>query len=790
VTALAFAAPVAETIACAHCGAPLAVTDGRFCCRGCAAAYELVGRLGLDQYYARRTAPLAAPSEMPEPEPAEIAAYVRREKDGTASLCAMVEGMRCAACLWLIESALSRQDGVVAARVSFSTGRLRLRWRGPAERGAELLALVQRLGYRARPYDPARLAPEASDEETRLLRALAVAGFAAGNIMLLSVAVWAGNAHDDMGSATRDLLHWVSALIALPAIAYAGRPFFASALAALRAGRTNMDVPISVGVILATGMSLVATWHSATDAYFDSAVTLLFFLLIGRYLERRARGRARSTAERLLALAAAPVTRLAADGSSVRVAPFALAPGDTILAAAGERIGADGVIFSGRSEIDRSLVDGETLPLPVGPGAPVHAGMTNLAAPLRVRVTATGEGTYLAEIVRLMEAAEHGRTRYVVLADRVARAYAPCVHLLALATFLAWIWLGRGWEASLTAAVAVLIITCPCALGLAIPAVQVVAAGRLMRHGILLKSGTALERLAATDTVVFDKTGTLTLGCLSLVAPREIAAQDLATAAALAAASRHPLSRAVRALCPEAPAAIAVSEHPGAGLSAIGTSGETRLGSRDFCGVPPDAAEADGPELWLAAPDRAPVCLRFEDRLRPDARMVVDALHRAGMRVLLLSGDRARAVARCAAAVGIADWAAKLRPADKVARLAALAAEGRHVLMVGDGLNDAPALAAADVSMSPSSAADVSQNAADIVFQGDSLAAVGDALLVARRAQRLVRQNLLFAILYNAVAVPLAVAGLVTPILAAAAMSSSSLIVISNALRLRAGAAT
>jgi P-type Cu2+ transporter len=783
VAAVTAPAPSATEAGCAHCGAPLPRAGERFCCAGCAAAWELVNRLGLGRYYARRTAPAGTPEATPAGA-ADLAPYLRREADGTTALSAIVGGVSCAACLWLIESALARQEGVVEARLALSTGRLRLRWQGPPERGAALLDLVRRLGYRAQPYDPARLAETMGGEERALLRALAVAGFAAANIMLLSISVWAGNAGDDMGVATRDLLHWVSALIALPAVAYAGRPFFSSALRALRAGHPNMDVPIATAVLLATAMSLVATWHSGVHVYFDSAATLLFFLLIGRYLERRARGRARSAAATLLALGAAPVTRILADGSSARVAPAALKPGDTILVAAGERVGADGTVLAGRSELDRSLLDGESLPAPAGPGSRVHAGMTNLAAPLRVRVDASGEDTYLAEIVRLMEAAERGRTRYVVLADRIARAYAPAVTLAALATVAAWLALGEGWRAALTAGVAVLIITCPCAIGLAIPAVQVIAAGRLLRRGILLKSGTALERLAAVDTIAFDKTGTLTLGHPSLAGAPPAA--DLAAAAALAAASRHPLSRAIRTLRPDVAAAEEVVEHPGSGLAGRFADGEARLGSRDFCGLAPDAGDAGGPELWLARPGRPAVRFAFEDPLRPDAETVIAAVRSAGRRVLLLSGDRPRAVAAVAAALAIADWAAGLSPAAKATRLAALAAAGRHVLMVGDGLNDAPALAAADVSMSPATAADVSQNAADIVFQGKSLGAVAEALAVARRARRLVRQNLALALLYNLVAVPLAVAGAATPLVAAVAMSGSSLVVVLNALRLRA----
>jgi Cu2+-exporting ATPase len=773
-------APAADaaSTACLHCGAAMPEGEERFCCAGCAGAYALIRELGLGQFYARRTldgAPQAKPETAP---PSDPSSFVRDEGDGTVALDLLVEGLRCAACVWLIETALHRRPEIAEARVNLSTRRLRLRWRGARSLGAELADTVQRLGYRVAPFDPAQLASSASRQETELLRAVAVAGFAAGNIMLLSVAVWSGNVAD-MGVATRDLLHWVSALIALPAVAYAGLPFFKSAWAALRVGRSNMDVPISIGVILAVAMSLVETAGSGTHAYFDSAVTLLFFLLIGRYLDHRARGRVRSVAENLLALGAAPVTLVGEDGATRHVAQSALRTGDTILVAAGERVGADGRIAAGRSELDKSLVDGETIPASVATGDRVFAGMLNLSAPLRITVEATGERTLLAEIVRLMEAAEQGRTRFVVLADRVARHYAPAVHTIALATFLGWTFaLGAPWQAALLNAVAVLIITCPCALGLAVPVVQVIASGRLMRSGILLKSATALERLGEIDTVVFDKTGTLTLGRPTLRHFPDATA--LREAAAIAASSRHPLSRALRAACPDVLAATNVEEHPGAGLSL----GATRLGSAAFCGVVAEAA-GDGPELWLARPGRESVRFVFGDELRPDAAAVVAALRRDGKRVLLLSGDRPAVVGAVAASLGIAEWEAGCAPAQKCARLAALAAEGAKVLMVGDGLNDAPALAAAYVSMSPASGADVSQAAADIVFQGVSLGAVGETLCVAARSLRLVRQNIVLAILYNALAVPLAIAGLVTPLLAAAAMSSSSILVIANALRLK-----
>jgi Cu2+-exporting ATPase len=410
--------------------------------------------------------------------------------------------------------------------------------------------------------------------------------------------------------------------------------------------------------------------------------------------------------------------------------------------------------------------------------------MVNLSAPLRVTVTATGDRMLLAEIARLMEAAERGRGRFVSLADRVAHAYAPVVHLLAASTFVGWIALGGiGWQAALMNAVAVLIITCPCALALAVPAVQVVASGRLMRRGVLLKSATALERLAEVDSVSFDKTGTLTLGTLALIPDPQRSADDLRRAASMAHASKHPLTRALAHAAPDVPPLGNVTERPGQGLAVIDAEGETRLGSRSYCKVATDD-DTETPEIWLTAPGRTPVRFGFAERLRPDAAQVVAWLEARGLAVELLSGDRRAAVASVARLAGIECWRAACNPAEKATHLAAAQAAGRRVLMVGDGLNDAPALAAAHVSISPATAADVSQTTADAVFQGERLSAVVETLAVARRAARLVRQNLALALVYNLGAVPLAVAGRVTPLIAAIAMSTSSLLVIANALRL------
>ena len=755
------------------------------------------------------TAGAVAPSSAPEGRKNARPAAALREID------LHVAGMHCGACIAKVEGAVGALPGVDLARANLTLGRILIRWRdaesdtpGPGRRetgpetgkaedaagrraGDRFVAALRAAGYDASVLAPESLPARTAAEEREMVRCMAVAGFAAANVMLLSLSIWAG--HDEgMAPETRSLFHWFSALIALPALAYAGRPFFRSALTALRAGRTDMDVPIALAVTLAAGVSLWETIRGGPHAYFDSAIALLFFLLIGRYLDRRARRRAQSAAARLIALQDARVAVVDAGGQRRDMPAASLAPGMRMAVAAGERLAADGIVRQGRSEIDASLMTGESAPRPIGPGDTVLAGVVNLLAPVEIDVTAAGNETALADIVRLTEAAEQRKSNYVLLADRVSRLYAPAVHTLALLAFLGWILLGGlAWQLALPIAIAVLIVTCPCALGLAVPVVQVVATGRLLRRGVLVKSGDALERLAAADTVVFDKTGTLTLGAPALVNRDEIPDGALALAASLAAASRHPLSEAISAAAPEVAPAADVIETPGCGLSLTTDEGEVRIGRADWCGVAEEPAGgahiAPGGEFWLARPGAAPLRFRFEDALRPDAARTVSALRDAGLRPLLLSGDRPESVAAVAAAVGIDAWRAGCAPQDKLAALEALREDGAAVLMIGDGLNDAPALAAAHVSVSPSSAADVAKVAADIVFQSRSLRPVAEVLTVARRAQALVRQNIGLAVGYNLFAVPLAVAGLVTPMVAALCMSGSSIVVVMNAVRLAGG---
>lgn len=713
----------------------------------------------------------------------DFSLYVRPAPEGAARMDLAIDGVDCAACLDDIEGVMKAAPGVISARLNLTTHRLALVWSPEATNASALVDALARGGYRAYPFEQSRVEAEEQRRTLWLLKCLAVAGFASMNIMLLSVSVWSGNAAD-ITPETRDFFHWLSALIALPAAAYAGQPFFRSALAGVRAKKLNMDFPISLGILLALTMSVVETALHGHEAYFDSAVMLLLFLLAGRYLDQSMRRRTRAAAGNLAALKGEIAHRLGDDGALTAVPVGALAAGDRILVRPGDRIPADGRVLSGASEMDNSIVTGETMRARVEPGARVYAGAMNFDGALTIAVTAAGEGTLLDDVARLVEKAGEARSRYMRLADRAARIYAPVVHVAAAATLLFWLLAGAGAHDSIVIAISVLIITCPCALALAVPAVQVVASGHLFRAGVYLNAADALERLAEVDTIVFDKTGTLTLPDPNVANADEVDPDLLRAAARLALSSRHPLAAAVARLATGETPFEGAEEIAGSGVRAILDGEEIRLGGAGFCEAPVGAPAAADASLIHVRHGARVARLEIRQSLRPDARALLESL-RARYDVRILSGDREEAVRPLEALLGVADARGGVDPAAKIAAVEALAAQGRKVLMVGDGLNDAPALAAAHASLSPISAADIAQAQADAVFLGERLAPVGHALTIARQSRALMRQNLAIAIVYNLFAVPLAVAGHVTPLIAAAAMSGSSIIVTLNALRMR-----
>ncbi len=683
---------------------------------------------------------------------------------------------------------MSALPDVTLARVNLTDRRVALEWKQGTLDPAKFIDRLAELGYKAYPFEKASAEATEAEESRFLLRCLGVAAFATMNVMMLSVPVWSGNV-SDMLPEQRDFFHWLSAVIALPAVAYACQPFFRSAWRALKSGNVNMDVPICIGVILALGMSLVETFHHAEHAYFDAAIMLLTFLLVGRYLDQNMRRRTRAVAGNLAALKAETATKFIGADEISEVPVAAIRAGDLVLLRPGERCAVDGVVVEGRSEIDQSLITGETLYVPAEQGTAVYAGSLNISGTLRVRVSAAAEGTLLAEITRLLDNALQARSRYMRLADRASRLYAPVVHATAALTVLGWVLAGASWHDAIVTGIAVLIITCPCALGLAIPTVQTVASGAMFKSGVLLNAGDAIERLAEAEHVIFDKTGTLTLPELEVVNAADIPADVFALAGQLALSSHHPVAAAVAQAAKARSPLMGAVEEPGQGVRAVVDGVEIRLGRPAFCGAEALAVQNANldPEASVVAFRRGSDTFLFSVRqgLRPDAAKIVAGLQRRGIKVEILSGDREAAVAAAAKALGIDEWRASVTPADKIERIEELKRAGVKVMMVGDGMNDAPSLAAAHVSMSPISAAHLSQATADLVFLGRPLAPVLAAVDYARKALHLMRQNLWLAVGYNVLAVPLAISGLVTPLIAAAAMSGSSILVMLNALRAR-----
>ncbi|UWQ13699.1 cadmium-translocating P-type ATPase [Aliiroseovarius sp. M344] len=688
----------------------------------------------------------------------------------------------CAACISGVERGLAKQDGVRAARVNLTLKRATV----DVDPGVEAQTLADYLtgiGFEAYELDPGQLTSTATNKQGKdLLMRLGVAGFAMMNVMLLSVAVWSGAT-----DATRDLFHWISAGIAIPTIAFSSQVFFRSAWSALRVGRLNMDVPISLAILLALGMSLYETMHSGEHAYFDAALSLTFFLLAGRYLDYRTRAVARSAAEELAALEVPRAARVIDGQADEHVAVSDLTPGDIVRVVPGARVPVDGIVVTGASELDRSLLTGESLPVAAAPESIVSAGEVNLTGPLTVRVTAAGRDSSLHRMADLVAIAETARNRYTSLADKAAAVYAPVVHLLALAAFLFWFWYSGDWRVAMNIAVATLIITCPCALGLAVPAVTTAASGRLFKQGMLLKSATAMERLAEVDHVVFDKTGTLTEGKPALDELSRHKPRDLEVALALAAGSSHPLAQSLtqtaRAAGVQPAVVILVHEVPGRGIEGNWQGKIVRLGRAEWLG----ANSVGQTATYLSVSGARPVAFTFTDALRPGVEEAITALKAKGMGITLISGDVPAAVADIAGRVGISEWQADTLPEDKAEYVARLGKAGKKVLMVGDGLNDTAALAAAHVSISPASALEAARVVSDIVLLGKSMEPLAGAIDMSKAATRRIKENFAIAAGYNAIAIPIALIGLATPLAAALAMSTSSVTVSLNALRLKKG---
>lgn len=706
-----------------------------------------------------------------------LTSAIHTRPDGTGEMTLLAEGLRCAGCIVTLEKALTATPGVQNARVNYSTQRVRLVWKGTPTVVQKAIQAAAAKGYTLTPYSPSAQDAQQDADEKFLLRCLAVAAFAVANVMLLAIPLWAGVVDESQ----RLLLQWLSALITLPCLAYAGQPYFNAAYVALRHGRVGMEVPISLAIILTCGISLFDVWVQRGDTYFESAAMLLFFLLIGRYLETRVRGRSRQAAARMMQMQNIQVALLGKTGKVTLIPAAEAKIGQLVLWRHGERLGVDGMLTDGDALVDTSLLTGESLPRTLANKATVQAGMVNMGEARTVRVTQVGQGTVLAELARLIDTATAAKNNYTRLADALARRYAPVVHGLAFITFVGNMVCGLGWHDSLLRAAAVLLVTCPCALALAVPTVHVAVMGKLLRMGIVLTSGDALERLGTISRVVMDKTGTLTTGKLSLV--RGGTADQRHLAARLAVLSQHPLAQAIVRAVGGASPLPGAKEHVGKGVEGTLKGKTVRFGSASWCGVKnPPPAKAGEARVWLRVGNGKPVVFHLTDTLRPDAREALKAL--AAYRPMLLSGDSTAAVQAMAHQAGVTEAYGDVSPTAKQDMLAKLHNQGARVLMAGDGLNDAPSLALADIGLSFGQASDLAKLSADVILQQEELAHIPRLLRIARQARRAVMANFGLAFVYNLASVPLAMIGYITPMAAALLMSTSSLIVVANAARL------
>ena len=800
---------------CFHCNEPvppgldLTVTvDGApqpVCCPGCQAVAQLILATGHADYYRFRTAPALRP---PEPAAAEIwsafdrpqaqAAFVHQVSAERAEAGFLVEGLRCAACAWLIESQLMRLPGVIEVRVSPATGRVQLAWRPAEVRLSQLLAALAALGYRPHPLGADARAAVTRERQTALKR-LVVAGLGMMQVSSFAFAFYlAGNA---LEPAMRDFLRLISMLVALPVLLYAGTPFFLGAWRGLRHGRPGMDLPVAIALTLAGGASVWISFKGGAEVYFDSVVMFVFFLSVSRWFEADARSRVRSVGEALAAMLPASVLRLDADGP-LRVAVSELSAGDRVLVGSGQAIPADGLLLEGSTQVDEALLTGEAEPRRRAAGEALIGGSVNLGPPVTVQLQRVGAATQVSQIARLLERAQADRPPLALLADRLASGFILLVLLAAAATGLYW------WQVEptrwLANTLAVLVVSCPCALALATPTAFAAAAAGLARRGLLVTRGAALEKLTRVRTVLLDKTGTLTAGRPQIAAMRSLDGspieRHLAVAAALELSSSHPYARA---FLPHAAGLTATRVEP---VAAAGVRGEVdgrtwQLGTPQFAGGAEGAAAVaaldgeHGTGSWVGLGDgqRLRALFLLSDPLRADAVDTLAALARRGLAPAILSGDATPAVAAVAARLGVTDWQARQTPQQKLAAIRARQQRGEAVLMVGDGINDAPVLAGADVSVALASGAPLAHTQADLLLLGERLLPLLDGLDTARRTLAVVRQNLAWAAVYNVLAIPLAAAGLVPPWLAALGMSASSALVVGNSLRLlrppRAGSA-
>jgi Cu2+-exporting ATPase len=801
---------------CFHCGLPVppgthftireSAREHPACCAGCQAVAQTILDAGLGDYYRHRQATGQPATALPPEVMQQISLYdndalqqsfVRCEPDNVREAALMLDGITCAACVWLVEQQLLRLPGALSVDINYTSHRVRVRWDNARLKLSRIMEAVAQIGYRAHPYDSARQEALQQKERKLAINRLWVAGLSMMQVMMYAVPIYVAQT-GEIEPRFLWILHWASFLLTLPVMLYSAVPFYRGAWRDLRARRVGMDTPVAIGILTAFGTSSWALLHHvAQGVYFDSVSMFVFLLLGGRYLEGMARRKAGEALESLVKLVPAFAHRMAdwpASRQTEEMPVSMLAPGMALLVRAGETIPVDGCVLEGVSASNESLLTGESRPVDKQTGSQVIAGSVNLTSPLVVSVTEVGQNTRLAAIARLLDQALAQKPRLAVLADRFASLFVALLLITAILSFVAWEFIDP--SRALWIMVSVLVISCPCALSLATPAALTAASGRLAHMGVLVAQGHALETLVGTTDVVFDKTGTLTDGNMRLLAIQtlqpalsEQAALDLARQ--LESASEHPLARALLADAAATSAGVtALRNHPGQGVEGMVNGEAWRLGKADFVTeLSGDKLVDDGWQsgctlIWLGS--RQGIAARFAigDSPRADAARALDALGKQGLRLHLLSGDCEGAVARLARQLDIAHWQAGASPQDKLDYVIRLQSTGSRVLMVGDGINDAPVLARANVSIAMGGGTDIARASGDMVLIDDSLDLIPRAWRIARKTRRIIQQNLWWAAAYNLVALPLAVSGHVTPWLASLGMASSSLLVVSNALRL------
>jgi Cu2+-exporting ATPase len=800
--------------ACYHCGLPVPeaspyraviLDEPRdLCCHGCQAVAESIVENGLEDYYRYRT---EMPKSVEELVPEELRkldlydhpevqkSFVIEGDDHLKQASLVLEGITCAACIWLNERHLKQIPGVHEVSVNYASHRARVTWDESQVKLSTILAEIRKLGYQAHPFNAQQQEERRQERRKADIRRLAVAGISSGQVMMLAVALYAG-AVQGMEYATEQLLRWFSLLLTAPTILYSAIPFYMSAWRALKQRQVNMDTPITLGVLAGFFGSVWATVQGQGVVYYDTITMLVFFLLGARFLERNAREKSVEAAENLLRLVPAMATRVAADQQHELIPVHDLAVGDLILAKPGETIAADGTVAEGESSADESLLTGESRPLPKKTGDRVYAGSINYESPLLIRVSGVGEQTVLAGIARLLDRAQAQKPRLAQVADRLASWFTYI--LLAIVAVVGWYWWRIDPAKSFEIMLAVLVISCPCALSLAAPAAFAAAGSHLVKRGVLLTRGHALETLAKATHFIFDKTGTLTMGkpyLQSIVTFSELSADDcLLLAASLEQASEHPLAQSfLKAAEDRILPAVGNSENiPGKGVAGIIDGKRYLLGNVAVnptlaaeCLLPAERAVPGATVVWLSDGDRLLAAFVLADKLRPHAADMIAQLRKRGLRVSILSGDAAEAVEHHAATLGVDEWQANLGPEQKLAAVQALQERGEVVAMVGDGINDAPVLAGAQVSIAMGSGTQMARTSGDIVLLTENLLEVNHAVATSRFGMTIIKQNFGWALGYNLLAIPFAATGFISPWLAALGMSVSSLIVVLNALRLR-----